>query len=72
VSTESDRSSNETFSPFGHTERLELNRSANGRYYWKLVVIGEAQQAAERAVAIDEWLREHFGSRLAPDPEDVE
>jgi hypothetical protein len=54
--------------PRGHPERLELNRSAGGRYYWRLVVVGDIAGAVEQAIAADQRLRDHFGEHASSDP----
>jgi hypothetical protein len=52
-------------------DRIEINRSARGGYYWKLVVNGPIDDAVARALSIDSSLSEHYGNS-ASQPEDVE
>jgi hypothetical protein len=53
-------------------EGLVLNRSAGGRYYWKLVVLGPLAEASARAIEVDGWLDRHYGDRASQPAEELD
>lgn len=46
-------------------ERVELGRSMNGQHYWRIIIPGVAEEALERAIAIDAQLHARYDEEPA-------